>query len=381
MKQVIIIPTNYCNFSCYFCGNKKYNKKKIIKLSTVKKFLKKASEKNYKSLTITGGGEPLLRKEMIIKIIGIAKGYGFKTIQMATNGSLLNQRIIKKLRDAGLDRIYLSIDYDHLQSFSYEKIIYVVKLALKNNIKVTIKTINRKDTHLENLKIIRKISRDLGGWLISFPCPKSFCENYFIIFSPYGTIVDLNVNFGGNKSMKNNILLKELEERKLEELIFDYCGFVKTTLVNEESYVLPCCSFHCLNNPRLYGFKLSKDKDVDDFGSLLNKIIEDKLTFVKIYLRILKNSGLKKMLNNKPFYSKCDLCFFFLKNRKKIEKTPPPSRFELVRFVTPRFHHFLKYYISDLISTFMCTSKTLKIIGKMLIYLKKNYPPVNAIPV
>jgi MoaA/NifB/PqqE/SkfB family radical SAM enzyme len=372
MNYTIVIPTNDCNFNCYFCGNKNYKKKKIIELSSVEKLIKKASEKNYRYLHITGGGEPLSAKGMTIKIIEIAKKYGFKTTELNTNGSFINQRIIKELKNAGLDRIFLSIDYDHLQFFPYEKCIDVIKLALKNDIKVTIKTVNRKDTCLENLKLIRKISEDLGGWLINIPCSKNYCENYFIIFSPHGLIANLNFNFRGNKRMKNNILLKELKECKLEKLIFDYCGIGNNVVINEESNVLPCSSFHCLNHMKLYGFKLSKNKNIDDFGSLLNKITKEKLGFVKIYLRARRNTELKKMLNNKNFHLNCDLCFFFLKNRKNIEKITPPSKFELIRFILPRSHYFLNYYISDLTTTFMCTSEMLKIIGRMFMFLIKR---------
>jgi hypothetical protein len=349
--------------------------KRTIKLSNAVQFLRKASKQGYNMLGITGGGEPFLVKDTLFKVLEKAKKYGFSYISVNTNSSYItlpdSEKIIKKLKAIGVNRFHLSIDHDHLQFIPYEKIIESIKCVLRNNITVTIKTVSRKDTYLKNLKLIKKISKDLNGRLIKIPFPKTLCKDFFVIFSPDWIIVNLNFNVCGNASMRNKNILKEIKECKLERLIFNYCGLGNRAYINEESYVLPCCSFHCLNNPKLYGFKLSKNKCIDSFDSLMNQIIKDKLVFVKIYLRIQKNKKLMKTFEKKHFYTQCDLCFFILKNRKKIEKIIPPSKFELIQFIAPRFHHFLEYYVSDSISNFICTSKLLKIIGRILIIRKK----------
>lgn len=61
-----------------------------------------------KRVRITGGGEPLLRPDIVDLVAGLASGRIFDEVTMATNGALLPS-FVERLKDAGLDRLLITI--------------------------------------------------------------------------------------------------------------------------------------------------------------------------------------------------------------------------------------------------------------------------------
>jgi len=118
-KQLNIKITGACNANCSFCG---YNRDQLKTLSKqgIKPFkpgLKKIIErlpllkaKGFGVLHLTGG-EPLMEHD-IFELIWQARKEGFQ-VRTGTNGSLLNEAVIKELAQAGLDYMWFSLDtYD-----------------------------------------------------------------------------------------------------------------------------------------------------------------------------------------------------------------------------------------------------------------------------
>jgi MoaA/NifB/PqqE/SkfB family radical SAM enzyme len=62
-------------------------------------------------VTLISGGEPLLRKDVEAIVSAIRNSYGPPYIAMTTNGLLLTARRYGQLRNAGVDRFSVSIDY------------------------------------------------------------------------------------------------------------------------------------------------------------------------------------------------------------------------------------------------------------------------------
>jgi len=100
--------TNACNLACLHCRGSAQKTPGPEELSTeeAKNLVDQLDE--YKPILILSGGEPLLRKD-IYEIAGYATKKGMRVV-LATNGCLVTREIAIKLREAGVQRISVSID-------------------------------------------------------------------------------------------------------------------------------------------------------------------------------------------------------------------------------------------------------------------------------
>lgn len=107
-----ISVTERCNFRCQYCMPQKpfswVPKENLLSFEELFEFVKVAIDEGIEKIRITGG-EPTLREDLdkFIKMI-----YDYKSdidLAMTTNGYLLKE-CAKKLKDAGLKRINISLD-------------------------------------------------------------------------------------------------------------------------------------------------------------------------------------------------------------------------------------------------------------------------------
>jgi MoaA/NifB/PqqE/SkfB family radical SAM enzyme len=101
-----VIPMRRCNLSCAYC-NEYDDFSEPVPIEVMFKRLDKLAELKTTAIIISGG-EPLLHPE-IEKIIARIRHHGMLAC-LITNGFLLNQEKIKKLNDAGLEYLQISID-------------------------------------------------------------------------------------------------------------------------------------------------------------------------------------------------------------------------------------------------------------------------------
>ena len=184
-KTIIIIPTYYCNFSCSHCGIRRSSKKLYISLSNVEKLFRIIKSQKISSIWLTGGGEPSIDFEKMIKIIRLASKHGSHS-QLVTNASFVlkggGYKNIKILKDAGLERLDLSIDDYHLKFISYSSIIKTIKSALRLNLTIQIKMTTTKEVKEINFALLKKMVKDLGGKLIKvFPFDVWGMPSYIIL--------------------------------------------------------------------------------------------------------------------------------------------------------------------------------------------------------
>lgn len=147
--------TSKCNLNCAYCHNKYYNNKEndmsyddIIKL--VDNIRKKY---NIKKILLTGG-EPTFNP----KVYDYIREFTDRNIKvdMVTNGTLLNEKNIKKMDEAGLKRIRISIDEVGDTTFNRDRIIpnFIWKQAAlvkkHSNIQLCIHTVC-SPTNVDNL--------------------------------------------------------------------------------------------------------------------------------------------------------------------------------------------------------------------------------------
>ncbi len=110
-----IKPITGCNLNCIYCSidqSRRYIDFVVEKDYLVSELKSVIEYKGIDGIEIHIGpnGEPLLYADLIELIKDISKIKQIKTISIDTNGTLLNERIIKKLEKAGLSRINLSIN-------------------------------------------------------------------------------------------------------------------------------------------------------------------------------------------------------------------------------------------------------------------------------
>jgi MoaA/NifB/PqqE/SkfB family radical SAM enzyme len=121
---IFIDPSNICNASCKWCPTgrgdaKKYSKSKLMDYMLFKTIINDMKEfpDPVKVLRLYKDGEPLFNVNLP-KMIRYAKDSGkFLQVDTTTNGTLLTPKEGKKLVDAGLDAIFISVPQDYSQEY------------------------------------------------------------------------------------------------------------------------------------------------------------------------------------------------------------------------------------------------------------------------
>lgn len=152
--RVMIENTNLCNLSCTFCPHKMMKRKKgIMSESLFKRIIMQCKSLGIDYVTIYGFGEPLLDSNFSERVKW-AKLKGIGRVTTNTNGLLLHEKTSRKIIEAGLDEIYVSIDAAMQET--YRKVRSSSKLAaVEKNI-------------LSLLKIREELGRENPTVVLSF---------------------------------------------------------------------------------------------------------------------------------------------------------------------------------------------------------------------
>lgn len=360
-KHLVIVPTNYCDFDCQHCGVKKSKKKDYISLSIVKKILRIAKKQNFEILTLTGGGEPSINFKKMVQIIKLANNHGFET-RIVTNASFLLKKSkkdrMKELKKSGLKRIVFSVDQFHLKFISYNLITKAVRYALELKMEVGIKVASTIETEENNLKILKMMAEDLGGKLIKLFPIKIGLHTLFKIFSEKGAV---SVSFFPVSKSGVNYKISPInfKRKELKRIAFRQC-MENMISVDMDGNILPCCTYHSVNNPKLFKFghvsKLENNSRIENYDQIFKETLFDRLGFLKLYLKIRKDKRLKKIFFKKEYYSQCDFCSLVRKYKRDIQKIPSPSKLEILSFM---FHNLTYLAIGFLERLYFLISKFL----------------------
>jgi len=107
-----INPTDKCNLRCIHCWQRAFKKiDSSYELSNEKllQTIKEAIKIGVEEFEITGGGEPLVRKELTLRMMEVIKK-NKKFGNITTNGVSFDSENIKKIVKIGWDRITFSLD-------------------------------------------------------------------------------------------------------------------------------------------------------------------------------------------------------------------------------------------------------------------------------
>ncbi|MFW5847202.1 MAG: radical SAM protein [Nanoarchaeota archaeon] len=164
MKENIVYVlwdiTHKCSLSCKHCraNNPFIYEEKNLKFA--KKVIDELAEINLKTLAISGG-DPLLRKDLP-KIVDYATKKGIR-VRIQTNGQMVNEKILDKLKKAGCDEFGIGLDscneeyHDWLRNKKgvFKKTIRAIKLIKRKGFRVHIEfTLNPKNKN-EIKKVIK----------------------------------------------------------------------------------------------------------------------------------------------------------------------------------------------------------------------------------
>lgn len=149
--------TNNCNLKCPYCANGTLTRpKKYIEWALLEKIVDECAERRYDLAWLHGVGEPLLW-DRLEEVISLIKRKGAGSGSFGTNGTLLYPERVKRLLDAGLESIYVSIDtldpeiYKNTRGGKLEKVIHNIQEMIKlvpNTFKITVALMDHKDYHL-----------------------------------------------------------------------------------------------------------------------------------------------------------------------------------------------------------------------------------------
>jgi len=141
--------TEKCNLRCIHCrvSTSKY-KLNEIPLNKVKELIDELSKMKVIQV-IFSGGEPFIRKD-IFEILDYSTMKGIPDLIVVTNGLLLNEKKIEKLKKTGIKKITVSLDglkesHEKIRGEgTFEKTLDAIKKLVNNNfeVKVTI-TLNK----------------------------------------------------------------------------------------------------------------------------------------------------------------------------------------------------------------------------------------------
>ena len=199
--------TYKCNLTCRFCYagcNCTVNPTGSNDELGIEDF-KKIIDTIYKEAKVPSisftGGEPTLRKEVLLACTEHAKNLGMR-VNLITNGTLINEQYANDLKSAGLDSVQVSIEgvthetHDKLVAHkgAYRKSINAVSLFKKQNIYVhtntTLNQINAKESVLFPEFVKNTLGNDRFSMNLMIPTGSSvFNEGLIIKYSEVGNIV------------------------------------------------------------------------------------------------------------------------------------------------------------------------------------------------
>jgi len=117
LHDLRISVTDRCNFRCTYCMpkdvfNSDYKflrRDDLLSFEEITRISNVFATLGVKKIRVTGG-EPLLRKKIPILIEQLSSIDGIEDISLTTNGVLLTQKMAQQLKNAGLQRITISLD-------------------------------------------------------------------------------------------------------------------------------------------------------------------------------------------------------------------------------------------------------------------------------
>ena len=238
--SLTIAPTLMCNFRCIYCYEKNQDDSYIMSNNTQDSLLEFISSKisGIRNLDVTWyGGEPLLAIDVIERLSSEIKDMCNKNnVQYSsgiiTNAYLLDEVTCKKLKDANVSFIQITLDgtrdiHDSRRMLKNNKgtfdiILNKIKKIKKFGFSISIRVnvdIDNKDNYFELIELLKKEN------------VLEYTEPYMAIVTPTNDRYNIEKCFRDEKALENKYLaekytreIKESKEYKYPNIKFSYCG-------------------------------------------------------------------------------------------------------------------------------------------------------------
>lgn len=297
-RKIQLYPTNRCSLNCKFCDsstNSDFSEElDLDKWNEVFEDIKKLSPKR---LIVSGGGEPLERKELMIDIFKTFQGTEIKK-SLITNGVLLNESIIRKIVNYDWNHISFSIhspfakksDYIRGSKGSSKKTIQNIRLLEEIKEERGSKTPTTSITTVINeynssdLLELKEFAKELDiGLLVLRPLQgnKSELKSYGDPKVLRGLLTELQKS---NYQVKREFNLEDLSKDNKSEknTSIPYClsPFFEV-VISADGKVSPCCFFLAKNYQG--GLENVGEKNLEDiwrgdvFEEMRDKVISNKI--------------------------------------------------------------------------------------------------------
>lgn len=272
LGELTLSITEACNMNCIHCRENLNGGRRELTaddVKTIMKFVRKYTP-TYKDITISGG-EPFLHSDFF-SILQIVKENGGEDISITTNGTLITEEIIKKVKKIGFSKVEISVSLDSLNKdehnnfrnnkTAYDSVIHALEILCKEkneNFRIGLRTslIPQK----ANLKVMEEFVNFAKKWELN--------KITFSSIIPIGRAKDnpsllMNVK-EKNEFIKNIYILQKKYQKKGEflirtndplkfyyrgysdvstsdnEIIFDGCGAgVVAMNFKYDGYLYPC---------------------------------------------------------------------------------------------------------------------------------------------
>jgi GTP 3',8-cyclase len=167
-----ISVTDRCNLRCVYCmpeeGIHLLRREEILSFEEIAEVVEKGAELGIRKIRLTGG-EPLVRRG-IVQLVGMIKKIrGIDEITMTTNGIML-PALAQQLKDAGLDRVNISLDAVDSQKFreisgggNLEDVFSGIRAAVKAGLlPVKINVVKLHENDEQQIASVRKYAAEMG---------------------------------------------------------------------------------------------------------------------------------------------------------------------------------------------------------------------------
>ena len=289
VDYIRISVTERCNFRCQYCMPEKpfswVPKENLLSFEEMFKFIKVCIDEGVKKVRITGG-EPLLREDLDVFIKMI---YDYKNdidLALTTNGYLLKD-VAKKLKDAGLKRINVSIDtlkpqtaLKIAQKDVLDNVLDGVNKALEVGLKVKVNMVPLKGINDNEILDVLEYSKE-RGMTIRFI---EYMENSFASKEIQGLkskevldIIAKKYNFvdeGFDKSSPSKYFRMDDGYRFgiIEPYGDDFCKQCNRIRLTAEGYLIPCLYF----DEAMSIAEAVKKGDIKTAALVLKEVVKNK---------------------------------------------------------------------------------------------------------
>lgn len=198
-KKLYVEPTMKCNLNCKMCVRNVLSEKiGNMSLETYKRLLDVFSDLSL--LNLSGYGEPLLNKD-IFTMIKLAKANLSEdaTVACNTNATQISEKVAEKLVQSGIDKIVVSMDGAHPETFE--------KIRVGANFYQVLKSVER----LNRAKVqFRSETPQLGFEFVVMKCNVSELPQFMELADSYGASFVVVSNLLPHTEIMKDQILYEL---------------------------------------------------------------------------------------------------------------------------------------------------------------------------